>query len=86
MDKIYNIIMSIIIIPIGIILLFYFVGFMSGVSCHLNNNITLEYPCIPVLNNGRTNPNYTNQWFVCHTECLPKVAKINPKTCECTCK
>ena len=65
--------------------------FLFGVFCTSAVFLTKESisskendTCAPLID-GKNNPFYRQEWYICWKNCTPKTPRLNLKTCECTC-
>jgi hypothetical protein len=76
---------------IKIVLVLAVLAVLAGVFCTSAVFLTKESisskendACAPLID-GKNNPFYRQEWYICWKNCSPKTPRLNPKTCECTC-
>ena len=61
-----------------------------GYACKSSSSVDVKEiastPCSPVFPNGETNSHYYNMWYACRNSCQGKMANLDMKTCDCSCR
>jgi hypothetical protein len=61
-------------------------GYGCSACSSISSKDLAEYPCIPILPNGKTNIHYSRNWNSCEYTCGNKMPHVDVRTCNCSCK